>query len=293
MTSILAPLFDTIGVFLKYAPGTETSSTLEDLNASAIAARKRVTTIISDGVYKAIEKEKEGEAFESLRSVMANLTLANQLIFDTVARKKSDTNIYKYEVEAMKRGYMENYYNAMDTLIQELSSHEEEGNEASDLWRKSRYFSILESCKIATAEDFDSIYPIDLSYLFFFHTVPLQRECLRERISTYYDRITEDNKDTITPLLELALAKKTIAKALRRFDILDFPPTIRNLFDSNTASRSGSDEHSQAMELAARLDSEADELLASVDALLTDSSQLDYSTVTSFNRPDDKIVMLP
>lgn len=295
MTDILITLFGNLSTFIQYAPGTETNITLSDLNASAIVARKRIITVISTEVYAAVSAT-EGEPRDSLRAAMANLTLANQLIFDTVTRKKNETNIYKYEVEAMKRGYMENYFNAMDSLIQWLSLQTVEANDESSapaLWKKGRYHANLSMCKISNAEQFDALYPIDMSYLFFFRTIPLQRECLSERIGYYYGEITETNKDSLLPLLDLALAKKTIAKALRRFDILEFPPSIRNLFDSSTASRSGADEHAHAIELAAQLDSESDELLISADAVLADSNQTDFSTVTSFNNPDDKIIMLP
>ncbi len=297
-TGILTQLFGNLNTFLSYAPGADTSVDLDALNASAIAARKRIISVITEQVYTAIVTAHNGAAFESVLTAIANLTLANQLIFDTVYRKKSETNIYKYEVEAMKRGYMENFFNAMDTLLQELSASpsgevEENSKSAPSLWKNTRYYSILQSCKIPTAEEFDALYPIDLSYLFFFRTIPLQRESLNERIGSYFSRITEDNEESVTPLLLLALAKKTVAKALRRFDILEFPPTLRNLFDSNTATRSGKDEHSQAIALAAQLDAEADELLSTADAMLTDNSQSDFSTVTSFNRPDDKIISLP
>ncbi|MDR3119655.1 MAG: hypothetical protein LBU44_09645 [Mediterranea sp.] len=57
---------------------------------------------------------------------MANLTLAKQLIFDVINRRKSDIDIYKYELEAMRRAYIENYFNAMDTLIQLLNASDEE-----------------------------------------------------------------------------------------------------------------------------------------------------------------------
>ena len=36
--------------------------------------------------------------------------------------------------------------------------------------------------KVDTADEFDEIYPIDLSYLFFFRCVPLQKEVLDESI---------------------------------------------------------------------------------------------------------------
>jgi len=161
------------------------------------------------------------------------------------------------------------------------------------LWRKSRYYKMIGVCKIRTADEFDSIYPIDLSYFFFFRILPLQKETLDERLSAYYDRLTVENRERIEPILTLALVKKTVAKSLRRFDILEFPPTIRNLFDDSHASRSGKDEHDAALDLADRLDLEAEELIANADTLLATDASVDFCSNSAYNRPDDKIIMLP
>lgn len=103
---------------------------------------------------------------------MANLTLATQIIFDAVNRRKNDINLYKYEMEGMKRSYMENYFNAMDSLISELTE-EISADDPADIrlamedWRKTNYYKMLSKLKVDTADEFDEIYPIDLSYLFF------------------------------------------------------------------------------------------------------------------------------
>ena len=127
------------------------------------------------------------------------------------------------------------------------------------------------------------------AYLFFFRTVPLQKETLDELLAVYFDKTSDER---IIAMLRLVLAKKTIAKALRRFDILEFPPTIRNLFDDNTASRNGRDEHDNALVLADRLDSEADQLLGNVDMLL-DGNTTDFASYAAYNKDDDVIIMAP
>ena len=196
----------------------------------------------------------------------------------------------------MKRAYMDNYYNAMDSVIQRLMSTEvtsENTDSPAALWRKSRYYKIIDSCKIKSTEAFDSIYPIDLSYFFFFRILPLQKETLDERLSAYYDRLTDDNRERVEPILTLALLKKTVAKSLRRFDILEFPPTIRNLFDDSHASRTGKDEHDAALALADRLDLEAEDLISNADTLLSTDASVDFCSNSAYNNPDDNIIMLP
>lgn len=296
MKNVLVDIFKDFGTFSKYAPGVETNMDLNDLLSSGVTARKRVETIITSEVFNAIALNPDDALIESLRSAVANMTMASQLIFDSINRRKNHVDVYKYEIEGMKRSYMDNYYNAMDTIIQQLMSAEVNSGDTCSpaaLWRKSRYYKIIGVCKIRTADEFDSIYPIDLSYFFFFRILPLQKETLDERLSAYYDRLTDDNRERIEPILTLALVKKTVAKSLRRFDILEFPPTIRNLFDDSHASRSGKDEHDAALDLADRLDLEAEELIANTDTLLATDASVDFCSNSAYNRPDDKIIMLP
>lgn len=296
MKNVLVDIFKDFGTFSKYAPGVETNMDLNDLLSSGVTARKRVETIITAEVFNAIALNPDDALIESLRSAVANMTMASQLIFDSINRRKNHVDVYKYEIEGMKRSYMDNYYNAMDTIIQQLMSVEVNSGDTSSpaaLWRKSRYYKIIGVCKIRTADEFDSIYPIDLSYFFFFRILPLQKETLDERLSAYYDRLTVENRERIEPILTLALVKKTVAKSLRRFDILEFPPTIRNLFDDSHASRSGKDEHDAALDLADRLDLEAEELIANADTLLATDASVDFCSNSAYNLPDDKIIMLP
>ena len=290
--NILVDIFKNFSTFSLYAPGVETNMDLNDLRSSGLTARKRIETVISRAVFDELLKEKEDSPLmEALRAAMANMTMANQIIFDSVNRRKSEVNVYKYELEAMKRSYMENYCNSIDTLVQLLSEPTED--DIAELWRKTPYFSILERCEIKTMDQMDSIYPIDASYLYFFRTIPLQKETLDEVMSIYFEKLTNDNRERIRPILLLALVKKTIAKSLRRFDILEFPSTIRNLFDDSHASRSGKDESSAIFALADRLDREAEELLSNADTLLSSESISDFCSNSAYNHPDDNIIMLP
>lgn len=290
--NILVDIFKNFSTFSLYAPGVETNMDLNDLRSSGLTARKRIETVISRAVFEKLLKEEENSPLmEALRAAMANMTMANQIIFDSVNRRKSEVNVYKYELEAMKRSYMENYCNAIDTLVQLLSEPTE--GELAELWRKTPYYPILERCEIKTMDQMDAIYPIDASYLYFFRTVPLQKETLDEVMSIYFEKLTDDNRERIRPILLLALVKKTIAKSLRRFDILEFPSTIRNLFDESHASRSGKDESSAIFALADRLDREAEELLSNADTLLSSETVSDFCSNSAYNNPDDNIIMLP
>lgn len=282
---ILEELFKNLTEFRHYAPYSETNIEFKDLNSSASSARKQICIILSKEVYDIVLK-RDGEIHDALLTAMANLTLAKQLVFDVVKQRKSDVDIYKYEMEAMRRSYIENYFSGMDTLIQLLDKEE-----SLEEWKNSRYCKLLSSLRIQTAEDFDFLYSIDLSYLFFFRIIPLQKEVLDEGMTGYFERVV-DNQE-MKDLLLHALAKSTIALALRRLDILEFPSTIRNLFDDSKTSRSGKDEQERMLALAEQLTGEAQSLLKNIDLMLSNNDSGIVDTETSFNAPDDKIIMMP
>lgn len=280
---ILTDLFVDIADFRSFAPYVESNVTFEELNSSALSAKKQIIIILSKAVYEEVCMTEEDETKAALKSAMANLTLAKQMVFDVIKRRKDDIDIYKHEQESMRRAYQDNYFNAMDTLIQLLT-------EGSESWKKTRYYKLLETLRIRTADEFDTLYPIDQSYLFFFRTVPLQQEALDDGLRGYFDRAQD--KEKTTNMLLRCLAKQTVAIALRRFDIIEFPPTIRSLFDDSTASRSGKDEQQRMLDLASQLNNEVQNALADIDLILNSSSGGSVDTETSFNKPDDKIYLM-
>lgn len=283
---MLQDLFTDLATFGKYAAGIDTTLSLTDLEPSGKSAQKRICSIITDKVYKSIVDSKNEDLLDSLRGAVANLTLNIQLVFSAVKRRMDDVNLYKYELEDMRRAYVENYYNSIDTLIRKLS--EQDNSE----WKETRYYKLITSCQIKSADEFDTIYPIDGSYLFYFRTVPLQKESIDERFSTYFQKANDN--ENILAMLKLALAKKIVAKALMRFDILEFPATIRNLFAENKSTRQGKDERDAAVTLSQTLDNEVDALIQSVDTLLsTPETSTDFCSNSAFNSPDDKIFMMP
>ena len=314
----ITDIFQNMSGLAQYAPVTDTNIALGDLKAAFASSWKQLTALIPDTVLTAIADGSDDTMTDALRMALANRIMANNAVFSAYVNRKAGTDTYKYEVEGMKRSWMENYFSAMDTLLSELTRQADEvapadenvadaevGTEVADadsgtapdigqLFRESRFYRMAAGCHIRTAEQFDTIYPIDLSYLFFFRTLPLQAEVVNGRIGSYYSRIeTLDEKDKLTAMLDLALAKKTVAKALRRFDILEFPPTIRNLFDESHANRNGKDEAERAISLADMLDGEADALISDIDTLLESGTTIDMSSMSAYNRPDDKIIMMP
>lgn len=282
--NVLEELFIDVAQFHLYSPYAESNMNFKDLASSAISAIKQVQSVISPDIYKKIAAGEDNDEKDALRSAVANLTLAKQLIFNVLSLRKSDVDIYKNEQEQMRRAYRDNYYNAMDTLLQLLDSDEE--------WKKTKTYKALENLKLKTTYEFDASYPIDNSFLYFFRCVPIQQEALDDYVSGYYERLPEKDQ-TNRRKLDRCLAKITVALSLRRFDILEFPSTIRNLFEDSKVMRYGTQEQERMLTLSDDLMSQALESLKNIDLSLSGNTDVDIVTETSFNRPDDKIYLMP
>jgi hypothetical protein len=282
--NILEDLFVDVAQFHLYSPYAESNMNFKDLASSAMSAIKQVQAVITSDIYNKIASGEDNDEKDALRSAVANITLAKQLIFNVLSLRKSDVDIYKNEQEQMRRAYCDNYYNAMDTLLQLLDRDE--------AWKKTKTYKALENLRLKTTYDFDAVYPIDNSFLYFFRCVPIQQEAMDDYIAGYYERLSQDDQ-TNRRKLDRCLAKITVALSLRRFDILEFPPTIRNLFEDSKVQRYGTQEQERILTLSDDLMSQAMDALKNIDLSLSGSTDIDIVTETSFNRPTDKIYLMP
>lgn len=280
--NVLEQLYTDVAQFREYSPYTESNISFSDLSSSALSAVKQVVSMLSKPIYDSLLKNDD-EKKDALRCAVANLTLEKQLVFNVLSLRKADVDVYKSEQEQMKRAYRDNYFNSMDTLLQLLDSDEE--------WKKTDTYQRMNQLQLKTVAEFDRVYPIDNSYLYFFRCIPIQQEALDDYAGSYYDRLKKDDAATRRKL-DRTLAKLVVAISLRRFDILEFPATIRNLFEETTAGRSGKDEQQRMITLADELFAQALESLSSIDLILSGEQTTDIVTQTSFNEPTDKIYLM-
>lgn len=280
--NVLEQLYTDVAQFREYSPYTESNISFSDLSSSALSAVKQVVSMLSKPIYDSLMKNDD-EKKDALRCAVANLTLAKQLVFNVLSLRKADVDVYKSEQEQMKRAYRDNYFNSMDTLLQLLDSDEE--------WKKTDTYQRMNQLQLKTVAEFDRVYPIDNSYLYFFRCIPIQQEALDDYAGSYYDRLKKDDATTRRKL-DRTLAKLVVAISLRRFDILEFPATIRNLFEDAKVNRYGTQEQQRMITLADELFAQALESLSSIDLILSGEQTTDIVTQTSFNEPTDKIYLM-
>lgn len=279
--------FKNTAEFIKYVPGISANLELNELNSSAISARKQIRNIIDAQLWDKIEAELDTEAKLYLTNAFGNLIMYKALVFDIVSKRMSGgVEVYKHELEAMRRQYIDNYYNAMDSLIEELTT-----NDAySASWQNTSQYKMISELKIQKTVEFHSFYGIDMSYLFFFRTIPLQREILLDGLNNLFTEV--ETKADLTNKLKLALAQLVVALALSRFDIIELPTSIRNLFDEQKAGRSGVDEQNRVLKLASELRSNATAIISAVELFTSEPESGNIDPDTIFNQEDDKIYLI-
>lgn len=280
-------LFQNIAEFREMVPGISANLEFSELNSSAISARKQIRNIITSDLWDQIKSETDSDAHLYLSNAFANLIMHKALIFDVIAKRMSGkADVYKHELETMRRQYIDNYYNAMDSLIQELS----ENSAYSEKWRASSDYKLIDELKIKTTAEFNSFYGIDMSYLFFFRSISIQREILLDGISDTFVKAVE--REDLIKKLKLALSHLVVAMAITRFDIIELPATIRSLFDEQKTSRSGSDEQNRILALASELRGNAMNIVSGVELALSEPDTSDIVSETSMNREEDKIYLI-
>lgn len=284
----ITDLFQNVAEFRKFVPGISANIEFSELNSSAITARKQIRDIITKDLWNLIKEEStaDSDARMYLSIAFGNLILHKSLIFDIISKRTSESvDIYKQEYESMRRQYIDNYYNAMDSLIQELT----ENDTYSTQWKETHDYKLLSELKIQGTAEFNSYYGIDMSYLFFFRTISLQREILLDGLGDLFTAVTRDD---LTSKLKLALSHLVVAMALSRFDIIELPSTIRSLFDDQKTTRSGSDEQNRVLRLSEDLRNNAKSIISAVELAITEPDESNLVTDTSFNESDDKIYLM-
>jgi hypothetical protein len=286
MSTILEELFPTFADLKLVVPSIGSSVDMEKLNSSAMSAKKQICAIITPQIYqKIISVDGSEEQKSALSQAMANATMVKQVTFDVIEYRKNEVAIYKNEQENMRRSFMEGYYNAMDTLLYLLKD--------DNSWKETPFAKQQALLIINNADDFNALYPIDSSYLFFFRTMPIQSEIIDDYLFGYFDQAALKKDDKATKRLSRALAQMTVSVAIQRMDPIELPSTIRNLFDDSTAIRSGESEQSRLLDLAKQLMNQATETVKAVDITLNIESMTTTVDVdTSFNQPEDGIFFM-
>jgi len=232
-------IFDSADDFRGYADGIQADTTLRQLLPSIRATALEMQKIITSEAFAAIAEKTAPEGVESsvmeegldlLKSALASGALYRYAIFAAVKKNGSDASLYKYQHEEMKDVWVENYWKAMDALLDFLDANGTIGG-----WSSSAACTDREALPVKNAEQFDRYFAIGRSSLFYQKVLYLIRETwpgIAARIRGF------EKDDKVMDLARRALCYSVLAKVVVHFDITEFPRSIR--FDYNHEYTRGS-----------------------------------------------------
>lgn len=239
-------IFTTLDDFRHYADGLQADTTLRQLAPSLRTTALEMEKIITKAAFAAIasgswtpeatEANPEpaaidlSDALDLLKTALASGTMYRYQIFAAVKRNGSDASIYKYQHEELKDSYVENYWRAMDDLLLFLDE-----NPAIAGYDKTDDYTDRQALPVKNADEFEHYFGIGRSSFFYAKVLYL----IRDSWKTISVRIRgHESNEAVMDAAKKALCYTVIAKVVKRFDLTEFPRSIR--FDYNHEYTRGS-----------------------------------------------------
>lgn len=251
-------IFLDLEVFRSYADGVQADTAYRQLHPSLRATGAEMEKIIPSAVIEAVASDTAGS--ELLKTALANGALYRYQIFLSVKRNGSDASLYKYQHEELKDNYCEAYWKAMDALLDWLDAHPDTGS-----WQETGDYTARQALPVKNAEEFHYYFGINRSSCFYAKVLYLIRECWKGIASAV--RGHEDN-EAVMDAAKRALCYAVMAKVVKRFDVTEFPRSIR--WDYNHEYTKGSSVQNRDRlfnELTAESQASLDEVAAQIRRL--------------------------
>ena len=273
-------IFTDLEDFRSYAEGLHADTAYRQLHPSIRTTALEMEKIITKDAFEAIasgswtpaatEEVPEPSAINlsdvkvALKVALAAGTMYRYQIFASVKRNGSDASLYKYQHEELKDNYIENYWKAMDDLLNWLDN-----NPTVAGYNISPAYKERQLLPVKNADEFERYFGINRSSFFYAKVLYLIRDswkAISARISGY------ETNEAIMDAACKALCYTVMAKVVKRFDLTEFPRSLR--FDYNHEYTRGSSTPSRdalCADLMAEVTSAMDEV-ATLIRRLSDNS---------------------
>lgn len=213
-------------------------------------------------------------------TAVANAAARNYAIFMAIKKNGSDASLYKYQFEEQKAHYEQAYAAAMDNLLDWLDVNKSVGG-----WQESDNYKQRQALPIRSAKEFNALYGIDNSSLFFSKIVFLIRNIWEFRVKAL---LAGSDDAKALDLAKHITAYRVMASAVMQFDVTELPRSIR-WDNSHEYSKDSAVQNRER--LNATLLSQAENWEAALQTLIS-ASRGAASIASDTGRESDKFVML-
>jgi len=270
-------IFTDLEDFRSYADGVQADTAYRQLHPSLRATGAEMEKIIPAAVLEAVKEDQDGS--ELLKTALANGALYRYQIFLAVKRNGSDASLYKYQHEELKDTYAEAYWKAMDALLDWLDANPSTGD-----WDQTDDYTARQALPVRNAEEFHYYFGINRSSCFYAKVLYLIRECWKGISASVRGHEEDEN---VMDAAKRALCYAVMAKVVKRFDVTEFPRSLR--WDYNHEYTKGSSVQNRDR-LYNELTAESEAALDEVAALIRRLTGSD--TVADTNEESNKHFLL-
>lgn len=266
-------IFTDLSEIRAFAPGLGAQNSLSELEPHIRMVTMDIYKLITPEVYIALRNGDSQDGLMLLKTAVAAGTLYKYQIFLTVSKAGSESSLYKYQHEELKKNHLDIYWSALDALLDWLDENPTVGN-----YNQSQIFRNRQELPIRSASEFDKYFQIDSSAYFFSRV----QYILRGEWNKMRKNIDENNASMLEHA-KSALCYRVMAKVVMTFDISEWPKCIR--FDLNHEYTKGSDIQDRKI-LASQYINEAEDYQAMIDQMIR--AQKNTGIQQNYNRESDK-----
>ena len=266
-------IFKDLADIRQYAPGIGADTELAQLQPHIRMVTMDIYKPITHEVYIELRQGGPEEGLALLKTAVAAGTLYKYQIFLTVSKAGSESSLYKYQHEELKRNHLDIYWSAMDALLMWLDQNPEVGG-----FNDSAIYKDRQDLPVRSAAEFDKIFQIDGSAYFFSRV----QYILRSLWNKMKKNVDMENGQMVE-LARTALCYRTMAKVMMTFDVTEWPKCIR--YDFNHEYTKGADIQDRRI-LANQFIGEAEDCEAMIDQLIR--AQRGSNQFNSHNKESNK-----
>ncbi|MFH0757333.1 MAG: hypothetical protein V2B15_08610 [Bacteroidota bacterium] len=233
-------LFSSAKEIRNYVPVIEAAKQMGELEFAFREPEAKLKDLLGIETYDQIKAHYQGgttvaildDAVKYLQGSLANLAAVVFYVMDASDRNREEKKVYKYQEDQQKGIFLDNASAELGQLLSLLDAN----TTTFTHWAQTALYTTRQAQIITSHRDFGKYYYIDGSAYFFSRLVFLMKEITEDKIlpviGSYADLDQEDYAKIVNQVKK-TLAYLTMAMALRRFDFVELPKTIRNNVSDN------------------------------------------------------------
>lgn len=227
-------LFSNTSDLRVFLPDISSAKPLQELEFAFRDPESKVKNLLGEETYKQIKDHYTGgtseetldKAVKYLQGALANL--AGDVIFVMTAGERNENKkTYRYQESLQRKVYLNNANAELGQLLTLLDANPAVFTD----WITTTLYTTRQKQIIKTHTEFGQYYYIDESAYFFSRLVFLMKEITADKITPVVGVFGDLDSGTDAEIIDQVkktLSYLTMAMALRRFDFMELPKTIRN-----------------------------------------------------------------